>query len=67
MRVIHVIARVNLGGTARWLETLTAEQLAAGDEVLVATGQVQGDEFSPERMYAEHRAAYAEAIRRRGR
>lgn len=45
MRVLHVIARVNLGGTARWLETLTAEQLAAGDEVLVTTGQVQGDEI----------------------
>ena len=44
MKVLHVIARVNLGGTARWLETLTAEQIAAGDEVVVATGQVQGDE-----------------------
>ena len=44
MKVLHVIARVNLGGTARWLETLTAEQLAAGDEVVVATGHVQGDE-----------------------
>ena len=44
MKVLHVIARVNLGGTARWLETLTAEQLAAGQEVVVATGHVQGDE-----------------------
>ena len=39
-----MIARVNLGGTARWLETLTAEQVGAGQEVTVATGQVQGDE-----------------------
>ncbi len=39
-----MIARVNLGGTARWLETLTAEQIAAGQEVVVATGNVQGDE-----------------------
>jgi len=39
-----VIARVNLGGTARWLETLTAEQVAAGQDVVVATGHVQGDE-----------------------
>lgn len=39
-----MIARVNLGGTARWLETLTGEQIAAGDEVEVATGYVQGDE-----------------------
>ncbi len=39
-----MIARVNLGGTARWLETLTAEQAAAGQEVIVATGHVQGDE-----------------------
>ena len=44
MKVLHVIARVNLGGTARWLETLTAEETAAGDEVIVATGHVQGDE-----------------------
>ena len=44
VKVLHVIARVNLGGTARWLETLTAEQTAAGQEVLVATGRVQGDE-----------------------
>lgn len=44
MKVLHVIARVNLGGTARWLETLTAEQVAAGQEVVVATGHVQGDE-----------------------
>ena len=44
MKVLHVIARVNLGGTARWLETLTAEQTAAGQEVVVATGHVQGDE-----------------------
>lgn len=45
MRVLHVIARVNLGGTARWLETLSAEQIAAGQEVVVATGHVQGDEI----------------------
>ena len=34
MKVLHVIARVNLGGTARWLETLNAEQMAAGQEVV---------------------------------
>ena len=44
MKVLHVIARVNLGGTARWLETLTAEQTAAGEDVLVAAGQVQAGE-----------------------
>lgn len=44
MKVLHVIARVNLGGTARWLETLTSEQTAAGQEVLVATGHVQAGE-----------------------
>jgi glycosyltransferase involved in cell wall biosynthesis len=45
VKVLHVIARVNLGGTARWLETLTAEQLTAGQDVVVATGQVQADEI----------------------
>ena len=44
VRVLHVIARVNLGGTARWLETLTAEQVAAGQDIVVATGHVQGEE-----------------------
>ena len=44
VKVLHVIARVNLGGTARWLETLTSEQTAAGQDVLVATGQVQAGE-----------------------
>ena len=44
MRILHVISRLNVGGTSRWLETLTAEQLGAGDEVLVAAGHVQGVE-----------------------
>lgn len=44
MKVLHVIARLNRGGTSRWLETLTAEQRAAGQEVFVATGHVQGAE-----------------------
>ena len=44
VKVLHVIARVNLGGTARWLETLTAEQISVGQDVVVATGHVQGDE-----------------------
>lgn len=39
-----MIARVNLGGTARWLETLSAEQIAAGQQVIVAAGGVQRDE-----------------------
>lgn len=43
--MLHVIARVNLGGTARWLETLAVEQAAAGQGVLVAAGHVQGDEI----------------------
>ena len=45
VKVLHVIARVNLGGTARWLETLTAEQEAVGQEVVVATGRVQSGEI----------------------
>lgn len=44
MRVLHIIARVNVGGTARWLETLTAEQEAAGHQVVVAAGRVHGHE-----------------------
>lgn len=41
---MHIIARVNVGGTARWLETLTSQQVKNGQEVLIVTGEVQGDE-----------------------
>jgi glycosyltransferase involved in cell wall biosynthesis len=44
MRVLHVIARLNVGGTARYLTQLATELPKHGIETIVATGFVQGDE-----------------------
>ena len=44
MRVLHVIARLNVGGTARYITQLANELPKHGIEVLVATGYVQGAE-----------------------
>lgn len=42
-KVLHVIARMNVGGTARYVGDLVAAQ-PAGYEALLATGHVQGSE-----------------------
>ena len=44
MRVLHVIARLNVGGTARYITQLANQLPKHGIEVLVATGYVQGAE-----------------------
>jgi glycosyltransferase involved in cell wall biosynthesis len=44
MRVLHVIARLNVGGTARYITQLAQELPKHGIETFVATGFVQGDE-----------------------
>jgi glycosyltransferase involved in cell wall biosynthesis len=44
MRVLHVIARINLGGTARWLDVLSRKLTLAGHEVFVAAGSVDESE-----------------------
>jgi glycosyltransferase involved in cell wall biosynthesis len=44
MKVLHVIARMNVGGTARYLGDLVAAE-PAGFETLLATGFVQGSEI----------------------
>jgi glycosyltransferase involved in cell wall biosynthesis len=44
MRVLHVIARLNVGGTARYITQLANELPKHGIESLVATGFVQGAE-----------------------
>jgi glycosyltransferase involved in cell wall biosynthesis len=48
LRIVHVITRINQGGTARWLDVLTAEQRRRGHEVLILSGEVQGDEDEDE-------------------
>jgi glycosyltransferase involved in cell wall biosynthesis len=45
MRVLHVIARLNVGGTARYITQLANELPKHGIETFVATGFVQGDEI----------------------
>ena len=44
MRIAHVIARLNVGGTARWLDVLTTELQAQGHEVMILAGNVQSGE-----------------------
>lgn len=44
MRVLHVIARLNVGGTARYITQLATQLPKHGIECVVATGFVQGDE-----------------------
>jgi glycosyltransferase involved in cell wall biosynthesis len=44
MRVLHVIARLNVGGTARYITQLATELPQHGVETFVATGFVQGPE-----------------------
>ena len=44
MKVLHLIARMNVGGTARYLTMLSNGLEAAGIESSIATGFVQGAE-----------------------
>lgn len=44
MRVLQVIARMNVGGTARYVNSLTSGLLTLGHDVVLATGYVQGEE-----------------------
>ena len=50
MKVLHVIARMNVGGTARYVGDLVAAQ-PAGFETLLATGYVQGSEVEDPCVY----------------
>ena len=44
MKIVQVIARVNQGGTARWLEVLISELRALGHEVELLAGNVEQNE-----------------------
>jgi glycosyltransferase involved in cell wall biosynthesis len=48
-RVLHVIARFNVGGTARYLDNLLP-QIADQVEVLLAVGHVQGHEIEDSKL-----------------
>jgi len=45
MEVIHVIARVNQGGTATWLNSLINGMLSKGEKVHLLAGHVQAGEI----------------------
>ena len=45
MKIFQVIARVNQGGTARWLEALVLELRSEGHEVSLFAGSVQENEI----------------------
>ena len=55
-RVLHVIARLNKGGTARYLQGLIKdlEQMQVGS--LLAIGHVQGNEIEDESLKSLHHA-----------
>jgi glycosyltransferase involved in cell wall biosynthesis len=48
MRILHVIARLNVGGTARYITQLANELPKHGIETFIATGFVQGAEVEDE-------------------
>lgn len=52
MRVLHVIARLNVGGTARYITQLANELPKHGVETFVATGFVQGAEVEDETAHS---------------
>ena len=52
MRVLHVIARLNVGGTARYITQLASELPKHGIETFVATGFVQGAEREDESVHS---------------
>ncbi len=48
MKIIQMIARVNRGGTARWLDELMEELQKAGHQTVLYAGSVQGSETEDE-------------------
>lgn len=50
MRVVHVIARFNQGGTATWLVNLIEGQRAQGDQVWLIAGNVEDGEVEDSRF-----------------
>jgi hypothetical protein len=48
VKILQVIARVNQGGTARWLEELIVGLRSNGHEVFLAAGYVQNGETEDE-------------------
>ena len=45
MKIIQVIARMNQGGTARWIETLVTGLRELNHEVILLSGSVESNEI----------------------
>ena len=43
--VLHIIARMNVGGTSRYIDTLAANLLESNYRLILVTGNVQGEEI----------------------
>lgn len=50
MRIVHIIARFNQGGTATWLSNLVEGQRRAGNQVWLIAGNVELEEFEDPRF-----------------
>lgn len=50
MRIVHVIARFNQGGTAGWLNVLIEGQRLEGHDVVLLSGMVQAKEIEDDRF-----------------
>ena len=50
VRIVHIIARFNQGGTAGWLNVLIEGQRREGNEVFLLSGKVQGNENEDSRF-----------------
>jgi len=52
MKVLHIIARFNVGGTASWLSTLSRELIDAGNSSIIVTGNVKFPEIESVKLDA---------------
>lgn len=52
MKIVHIIARFNQGGTASWIKLLSLGLKAEGHEVQLLSGSVQGNEVEDSGFFA---------------
>ena len=45
MKILHIIARFNVGGTATWIANLSEELIEMGHEVIILAGSVERNEI----------------------
>lgn len=50
MKILHVIARFNVGGTATWLANLSEELIRRNHQVIIVSGSVEKNEIEDSRI-----------------